>query len=630
MKSFFNVILVIGLVLSSAAIAQQNNPAGPGSNVLPSPGTVGDLVCVGPGTQGVTDCVNNTLGYATVPGGLDFTRNGISMKAAGFGPSSANLYSSGFVLGTCNNNNIPCGAFYLNATGFGVATTSGNPSGIGAMLMVDAGNVGSTAQVGNMVNIQSWMIVGTTTGNTITSGDYTGIGSYAAATASDNGTSGTKLGSLFGIASNATLASGATNWLALHGAEIDISTQTGASVSYVTGLEVVLVGANALAGGLENIGFSVAAQTGAAATMTCGYCIGDQQGFNPLASTATIMNWVPNGGSGAGPSIAAGINLSQFTFSGNAFASPGFSVDGSGNETTLTNLVTGAGSTTNPSLAFINCGTNCGIFAPGANQLEFAIGGVKKLDYNFTNSNSWNFLSDINLEGAKIVAAGSYCFNVSATCLFVNTANLFLFGSADVAAPVANTIGFPSVVAGTSNTAGVNSTIRASLSTGSGTNGDIIVQTGGTGAAATVQNTAVTAMTIKGGTQAIQFNASTYANCTALTTTANVMGCTASALQFKNPLGMIEPDTAADVLASLRPAFWTFKDPMRFDALEHVSLYADDVERMDPRCVTRDQDGQVHDYWDRCVLAYTIGGWQQHDRRIAELERQIDALRSYH
>lgn len=76
-------------------------------------------------------------------------------------------------------------------------------------------------------------------------------------------------------------------------------------------------------------------------------------------------------------------------------------------------------------------------------------------------------------------------------------------GNADAAAPVAQILSFQSVVAGTTNTAGVNTTLIGSLSTGSGASGDLILQTGGTGAGATVQNAAATALTIKGATQAV-------------------------------------------------------------------------------------------------------------------------------
>lgn len=79
----------------------------------------------------------------------------------------------------------------------------------------------------------------------------------------------------------------------------------------------------------------------------------------------------------------------------------------------------------------------------------------------------------------------------------------FQVGAADASTSVAQTISFQGIVAGTSNTSGSTATIIGSLSTGSGTSGDIVLKTGGTGAGATVQNAAVTALTIKGGTQRV-------------------------------------------------------------------------------------------------------------------------------
>lgn len=78
-------------------------------------------------------------------------------------------------------------------------------------------------------------------------------------------------------------------------------------------------------------------------------------------------------------------------------------------------------------------------------------------------------------------------------------------GAADAAAPVAQALRAQSVVAGTANTSGQNWTQRGSLSTGSGTSGDIIFQTGVApgGGSSTVQATATTALTIKGETQAV-------------------------------------------------------------------------------------------------------------------------------
>jgi hypothetical protein len=70
------------------------------------------------------------------------------------------------------------------------------------------------------------------------------------------------------------------------------------------------------------------------------------------------------------------------------------------------------------------------------------------------------------------------------------------FGGVDAAAPVAQTIGPQSVVAGTSNTAGANFTVRASQGTGTGIGGDIIFQVAPAGSSGSAQNTLAQAMRV--------------------------------------------------------------------------------------------------------------------------------------
>lgn len=76
------------------------------------------------------------------------------------------------------------------------------------------------------------------------------------------------------------------------------------------------------------------------------------------------------------------------------------------------------------------------------------------------------------------------------------------FGQADAATAVAQTLSVQNVVAGNGNVAGQPWTFTGCLSNGSGASGDIIFQTGGTGASSGVQNTAVESFRVKGATQA--------------------------------------------------------------------------------------------------------------------------------
>ncbi|TXH52210.1 MAG: hypothetical protein E6Q97_16555, partial [Desulfurellales bacterium] len=65
------------------------------------------------------------------------------------------------------------------------------------------------------------------------------------------------------------------------------------------------------------------------------------------------------------------------------------------------------------------------------------------------------------------------------------------FGAADAAAPVAQTISVQNVVAGTTDTAGVNTTWNASRGTGTGTGGSHIFQTAAPGSTGSTQNALV-------------------------------------------------------------------------------------------------------------------------------------------
>lgn len=75
----------------------------------------------------------------------------------------------------------------------------------------------------------------------------------------------------------------------------------------------------------------------------------------------------------------------------------------------------------------------------------------------------------------------------------------FLFGAADAASPVAQTLSVQSVVAGTSNTAGQNLTIAGSVSTGTGLGGGHVFTGSLTGSTGTSQNAATTWFSIISG-----------------------------------------------------------------------------------------------------------------------------------
>ena len=260
----------------------------------------------------------------------------------------------------------------------------------------------------------------------------------------------------------------------------------------------------------------------------------------------------------------------------------------------------------------------------------FAMGGANQTSLAIDNENT------INLAARSILRWSNSPYNADVSIANIDTffgraapatLQLGFFNTTGATAPTAQTLQVQSSAGGTgaTNVNAANWTWIGSLGTGTGTGGSIIAEVAKTGSSGTTQQTAYPLLSLNPGTATgatVQFgdgtNFTTYDSCTALTTGATgVIACTGSAMRFKNPL---PPNVTTDI-SWLRPAAWTYKDQDRFGGGEFVGLYADDVEKMDPRCVTHDPDGQLKDYRDRCVLAHLIAVVQQQQAEIEQLKR---------
>jgi len=140
-----------------------------------------------------------------------------------------------------------------------------------------------------------------------------------------------------------------------------------------------------------------------------------------------------------------------------------------------------------------------------------------KLNFTSSGSDATSLLMDLQLndisqfnvgKNGTVAANGLNLIDNVSQLTFGFSSDLILtrkqagklqFGAADAAAPVAQTIGPQSVVAGTSNTAGQNFTVRGSQGTGTGAGGSILFQTAPAGGAGTAQNALVTQLTISSG-----------------------------------------------------------------------------------------------------------------------------------
>lgn len=120
---------------------------------------------------------------------------------------------------------------------------------------------------------------------------------------------------------------------------------------------------------------------------------------------------------------------------------------------------------------------------PGHNAVSIygAVGWGKSLRLDRDLSLAWN--------------SGSYTSGAD-TGIRRKAAASIAFGNADEAAPTAQTLSVQSVVAGTTNTAGVLWTFKDSAGTGTGKSGGYEFDTAAVGASGTAQNTAASAFTI--------------------------------------------------------------------------------------------------------------------------------------
>lgn len=133
----------------------------------------------------------------------------------------------------------------------------------------------------------------------------------------------------------------------------------------------------------------------------------------------------------------------------------------------------------------------------GGNFLDFHVAG--SATKFFVNAFGQMQVADITLSPSSSQVSWS-----GRGVLTSSAAGAVNLGAADAAVAVAQTLRVQSVVAGTAATNGANWTLIGSLPTGTGTSGDIIVQTGVKTGSGTTQGTPTTAITIKGETQEVR------------------------------------------------------------------------------------------------------------------------------
>ena len=175
------------------------------------------------------------------------------------------------------------------------------------------------------------------------------------ANGSMGGAVGSESGNVWGINTNAVLAASATNFKAIIGNETDLAIVSPGGALNLDGIEFVLTSSHTAAASQENSGMVVVAggkttsNGGTIPGLTIGYAFGGNSGYNPMDASGTLIGvfcHTNNCASFPPGTVAHGIDISAYSFSADAFKSPGFVVDGSGKVTANSITTTTSGPVT--------------------------------------------------------------------------------------------------------------------------------------------------------------------------------------------------------------------------------------------------------------------------------------------
>ena len=172
-------------------------------------------------------------------------------------------------------------------------------------------------------------------------------------------------------------------------------------------------------------------------------------------------------------------NLNASSLSGATFANPG--AIGSGTPATSVAAsgllgTSSAGTAANPSVYVGNATT--GLYSVSTTGLGLSVNGAVKIDWGITNSGATTLVGSTFANTMQLSSGATLQLRAGNTLLSSPATATLQLGQADAASPVAQTLQVQSVTPGAVNTAAVNWTQQASLSTGTGTAGLLNIMTG--------------------------------------------------------------------------------------------------------------------------------------------------------
>jgi hypothetical protein len=102
------------------------------------------------------------------------------------------------------------------------------------------------------------------------------------------------------------------------------------------------------------------------------------------------------------------------------------------------------------------------------------------------------------------------------------------------------------------------------------------------------------------------------------------LGTTTSSARFKD---RIEPmDKASEAILALKPVTFRYKSELDPEGIPQFGLVAEDVEKVNPDLVVRDEQGKVYTVRYEAVNAMLLNEFLKEHRTVQELKKEIAAL----
>lgn len=343
------------------------------------------------------------------------------------------------------------------------------------------------------------------------------------------------------------------------------------------------------------------------------------------AGTISGANLVLNG-NGAVSSAPLLLNGTVFTGGSATTTFPAMFIQPSGTTAVTTWSTAGTGLGMNLASGFAGSFIDFHI-AGGASLFNIGAGGL------ITSQSGALFLGSVRVQ----LDAGQLTIGTANDAILSRKAAAsWQLGAADAAVAVAQTLRVQSVVAGTAATNGANWTLAGSLPTGTGTSGDIIIQTGVKTGSGTTQGTATTAITIKGETQEVRLpQIATDGGLTDTTvcqdTTNHGLRSGSGALgvclgtsgrQFKTAFAPMK----AGINDLMKIKLWNYRYKQGYGDNGVRMQYgptAQDVEAVLPDLAGHDLDGNTINYDWGAFIPIMLHAIQQQQAEIVELKRKL-------